>query len=218
MGLSAAVLVPLITAAASEGVNYYNQKQVRNQQNSALLTAEKQQQQHQQQANAQTQQLLQKMGKSNDVAQKAKQQSALEAVLAANKDNSGYQQPGAVSSAFAGASNQAQAATNQFANQQAGELAGMAAPRLQRVAEGNDIANYNTALSHIAHQNALDQYLMKLKMQSIHGDPWLSALSAMGQGYAQGYPKSHVMVSGNTPKMDTSNWFSGSANVPPGLA
>jgi hypothetical protein len=217
MGLSAAVLVPLIASAASAGVNLYNTHQTQNKRDNILAQSIRDQLRNQGDAAQQTNDLIARMQQSSDVNPQAKTQATYQDVLNANRASStgGLGQQGAVSSAFSQDASQVAQGLGNYGTAQATDLSKMAAPHLQRINEGNDARKYQETLNAIRQRVASERFLEQLKLKAVHPDPWLSALASLGQGFAGSYNFGGAKAPSKP--FDMSNWFSGNATPTPGL-
>jgi hypothetical protein len=75
---------------------------------------------------------------------------------------------------------------NNYARQTASNLAATAAPQLQRIGEGNAIANTASDLGIINDASGSEQGILKTKLAGDQADPWLGALSGLLQGAGSG--------------------------------
>lgn len=175
-------------AAIGAATSYVNARNTANRQDSALAASLRQQGQLQQQANAQTNQLVQKVGDSSaQPAQKSLMQQFTD-VLNAKKANAtgGLNQVGKVSDAYNQAANDAASGIADYGNQRAGVISAIDAPTMQRTAEGEDLQSYATALNNIKGQSQAQQFLTQMRLKGIAPNPWLTAVSGISGGAAQG--------------------------------
>lgn len=176
VGISVAAIV------AGTAVNYYNTQQTAKRADQAQAQEIQQQSALDRKANAQTQAMLQKDAANNsDTSQRSQLLDSFQKAIAANQSTAqgGMGQVGAVSSAYTKAANDAALGVSQYANDQAGSLADMNAPYLQRQNENANLAQYGSQIGAINQQSQSDQALANIKMAGIQNNPWLSAI---GQG------------------------------------
>lgn len=85
---------------------------------------------------------------------------------------------------------QAQAASKadigQYARATAGNAAAVAAPNLQRIGEGNQIANVASELGRFNDESASEQGILKTQLAGDQANPWLSSLSQVLSGAGSG--------------------------------
>lgn len=176
---SGAGWVALAAIAAGTAVNYYNTEQTAKRADKAQANEIYQQMGLQRQANADTQSMLKKDASNNsDTSQRSQLLDSFQKAIAANQSTAqgGMGQVGAVSSAYTKAANDASLGVSQYANQQAGSLADMNAPYLQRQNENANLAQYGSEIGSINQQSQSDQALANIKMAGIQNNPWLSAI------------------------------------------
>ena len=76
---------------------------------------------------------------------------------------------------------------NNYARQTASNLAATAAPQLQRIGEGNQIANTASDLGLLNDQSSAEQALLKTRLAEDQANPWLTSVATLLQGAGQGY-------------------------------
>jgi hypothetical protein len=175
-------------AAIGAATSYVNARNTANRQDSALAASLRQQGQLQQQANAQTNQLVQKVGDSSAQPAQKSLMAQFTDVLNAKKANAtgGLDQAGNVSTAYTKAANDANAGITDYGNQRAGIISAIDAPTMQRTAEGEDLQSYATALNNIKGQSQAQQFLTQMRLKGIAPNPWLTAVSGISSGAASG--------------------------------
>lgn len=178
----------LVVTALGTGVNQYSQNQnLKNQDNQAAASIRNQMTLNNK-AESDVNTLNQSVARSNPQdAQKA--QDA--AYVAAIRNASATQ--GTVNPAVKGASKRygdavagSQADVNNYARSTANNLAATVAPQLQRIGEGNQIADTASQLGIINDASNSEQGLLRTRLAGDAANPWLSSLGTILQGTGQG--------------------------------
>lgn len=225
MGLSTAALLMLGTSALAGGANYINQRNTQRDRNNLLLSAEQTNRKLQNQADTKTSHLISQIAGSTPNAEQANYEQTLKQVLSGNQSGgqSPLVQPGAVSGAYQGQAAQTGQGIRDYGNTQAALDAAMAAPGLQRRNEGFDMNRTRQQLSVLGEQAASNDFLTRLRLEGIQPNPWIAALGSLAGGAANAWGASQG-------KQSYAEWlkanqraiplgsFSGSGNIPPGLA
>lgn len=76
---------------------------------------------------------------------------------------------------------------NNYARQTASSLAATAAPQLQRIGEGQQIANVASDLGRYNDQSGAEQGLLKTQLAGDMSNPWLDSVGGLLNGAAAGY-------------------------------
>ena len=192
MGMSAAVLIPLITTAIAGGADYINQRNTQRDRNNILLSAEQTNRQLQDKADSNTNSLINKISSSTPDAQQANYEQALKNVLSQNQPGgqSPLVQSGAVSGAYQAQAAQTGQDIRNYGNTQAALDASMAAPGLQRVNEGVAMDRTRQQLSNLSNQASGNDFLTRLRLEGIQSNPWISALGSLASGAANSWSAS----------------------------
>lgn len=172
--------VSLAMLAVGTYLNYSNQQDTANRADQVEAQNIQRQTALDKKANQDTQQLLQKDAQSNtDTSQKSALLNAFQKAVAANQGTStgGLNQVGNVSSAYTKAANDAALGVSQYTNKQAGDLASMDAPNLQRQSENANLAQYGSQIGAIGQQSAGDNAVANIRLQGVRPNPWLSAVA-----------------------------------------
>lgn len=174
--------------AIGTGVNAYSQRQnMRNQdrQAAAAITA---QGDLNKQASQKVTDLTGKIAASDpNAAQKQQMASYLQALTQANPTQSGANPavPGG-SKRFVEATANSKGDVANYARSTASALAATAAPQLQRINEGNQIAGTASDLGLLQDSSNAQSGILKTKLAGDAPNPWLSSLSEVLQGAGQG--------------------------------
>lgn len=184
-GIYTAIGSAALTAAGS-GVNAYSQNQNMRKEDSQTAAAITQQ-------GAINSKAEQAVGNLNNSIAKAdpntatKQQTAayLAAANQAGKTNTTPTVAGA-SKRYAQASMGAQSDIANYGRSTAANTAAVAAPSLQRIGEGNQIADTASQLGRYNDQSAAEQGILKTQLAGDQANPWLQATSALLNGAGQG--------------------------------
>lgn len=197
-----AIWVPLLIAAASGGVSYYNGQQLEKDQNKVLSQGIHEQQGHQDEINQQTQELLSKFASSNPEADKAQSLAAYQAQLAKNKGvaNSGLTHVAGASGDYQTGTQDAALGIADYGNMLSSLMSRIDAPEQQRQREGEMMGDYGVGVDREKRYAQGDEYINQLKLKSLHRNPWLDALSAAlkGVGMAGSGGLSSIFGSGGT--------------------
>lgn len=140
------------------------------------------------QATSQVSQLNTKIAQANPQdAQKSQTAAYLEALRQANPTQSGVNPAvKGASKRYDQASADSQADVAKYARSTAGNLAATAAPQLQRIGEGNQIADTASNLGLLNDTSASEQGLLRTQLAGDSADPWLGAISGLLQGAGSG--------------------------------
>lgn len=184
-GLYTAIGATALSAAGS-GVNAYSQNQTMRKQDSQTAAAITQQ-------GAINSKAEQAVGNLNNSIAKAdpneatKQQTAayLAAANQAAKTDTTPTVAGA-SKRYAQASMGAQSDIANYGRSTAANTAAVAAPSLQRIGEGNQIADTASQLGRYNDESASEQGILKTQLAGDAQNPWLSATSALLSGAGSG--------------------------------
>lgn len=181
------IAVAAAAAVVSVGAQQYNAGQVAKKQDSTLAASLTQQGITQRDQNAKTSALIAKTANSTPAAAKAtlldqftQQMNNNKAASTANLD-----QVGAVSSAYTKAANDASTGISDYGTQQAGLMASMTAPGLQRAAEGQNLSQYATDLNETKRVSSADQFLTQMQLNGIKPNAWLTGLSDAAGSYSK---------------------------------
>lgn len=175
-----AVGVSLAMLVAGTAINYENTQEASNKRDQAAAQEIQQQTGLQKKANQDTQALLNKdQANNSDTSQRSQLLDSFQKAIAAHANTStgGLNQVGNVSSAYTKAANDAALGVSNYANSQAGSLADMGAPTLQRQGENAGLAQLGSQIGGIQQQSAADQGLANIKMQGTQANPWLAAIA-----------------------------------------
>lgn len=175
-------------SAAGAGVNAYSQNQNMRKQDSQAAQSIINQGAINSKAEGAVNNLNASIAKSNpDSASKAQQAAYMDAIrrAAPTQGNVNPSTPGG-SKRF----QQAQAASKddiaQYARSTAANDAAVAAPSLQRIGEGNQIANVASELGRFNDESTGEQGILKTQLAGDQANPWLSALSGVLSGAGSG--------------------------------
>lgn len=177
----------LVLTAAAAGLNYFNTSQEENKANQIEANEINQQTALQKKAAQDTTNLLNKdQATTSDQPQVSNlKQSYLQALQANNANaNAAQTQVGNVSSAYNKASNDAALGVSDYSNKQATDLAEMGAPGLQRQGWNANLANYGGQIGAINLASQGDQGVAQVQLNSVHANPWLTALASGLNSYA----------------------------------
>lgn len=189
---SEAVWVPLALAAVGAGTSYYNTQQTAKRQDNALADQIRQQNSRQRETDAQVNDLVQKRATSDASGERAQTLGAyLDQVRAATgAATSGLDQVGRTSNAYQQAANDAALGVADYGQKSAQLMSRIDAPAQQRQREALQNAQFQTDLGLLNRNAAGDDYLAKLRLQRIRGNPWLSAASQLATSAASSYAAS----------------------------
>lgn len=211
-GLYSAIGAAALSAAGS-GVNAYSQNQnMRTQDNQAAAATIKQGAINSQAEKA-TGNLNASIAKSNPAdAQKAQMAAYMQALQQAQPTQSTTNAPvPGGSNRFAQASAASKADVANYARATANNTAAVAAPALQRIGEGNQIADTASQLGLLNDQSAQEQGILKTQLAGDQANPWLTSLSGVLQGAGNGL-STYAGFSGGAPKKySLSQYGSGAA-------
>ncbi|KIQ21547.1 hypothetical protein [Xanthomonas campestris] len=98
--------------------------------------------------------------------------------------SNGLRQAGAVSDAYQQQSNDAALGIADYGSSVANLMARIDAPQQQRQREAIESAQLGTDLGMIGRRSANDDFLTKLKLQSVRPNPWLAAAGQTASGAA----------------------------------
>jgi hypothetical protein len=177
------VAVGAAVVAAAAG--YENNRQVAHRQDSELAAQLRQQAGLQQQENAQANQLIQKAAQSTPDAARSSLLDQFQQQLRATQGNATrpLAQVGNVSGAYTKAANDAALGVSNYGNTNAGLLAAIDAPGLQRQAEAANLERFGSQLNEVKRQSAADQFLSQMRLQGIRPNPWLTAVQEGARAY-----------------------------------
>lgn len=190
-GLEGAAIAAAISAAGA-GVNAYSQNQTLRSQDQAAAAGIRNQEQLQRQGEATVNQNVQKMSaaqsQANVDAASAKQLAAYRAALSA-----GSTAPGASPTPVAGASGaykaraaQAGGNASDFVNALAASGAKTEGTQLERVQEGQGMADTASKLGLLNTQSQGQDYLTQLKIRAQQANPWLTSAGILLGGTGAG--------------------------------
>lgn len=170
------------------GLNAYNQRQTVKAQDNQLAKQIRQQSARQGQADTAVNELLTQRATTDGSAERgASSNQYLQQLQATQASaNRGLGQAGAVSDAYRTAANDAALGVSDYGTTAANLMARMDAPQRQRQRESLENSNLQTRLGLIGRQASSDDYLSRLRLQSIRENPWLSAAAQAANGAAMG--------------------------------
>lgn len=182
------IFTALALTAVGTGTSMYAQNQNLKNQDQQQAQSIIKQGQINQQAEKAVSNLNQNIAKSNpDAAQKQQMQAYMQALQQAQPTQS------AVNSNVPGGSKrfvQAQAASKNdianYARSTAANTAAVAAPALQRIGEGNQIADVAGQLGRFADTSGQEQQILRTQLAGDQANPWLTSLGTVLQGAGQG--------------------------------
>lgn len=177
-----------VAAAAGEGLNAYNQNQNMRKQDNQTAQSIIRQGDLTKQAGQQVKSLTDKIAGSNpDDAVKQQNAAYLSALQQANPTQSTVSPAvGGASKRYTQATDAAKSDVANYGRSTASALAKTAAPQLQRIGEGNEIANTASNLGLISDASGAESGLLKTRLAGDSTNPWLGALSQVLQGAGQG--------------------------------
>lgn len=184
MSGGATAIGALALTAAGTGLNAYSQNQTMRKQDNQLAASTIKQGQINSQAENAVGKLNESIAKSNpDDAQKQQTAAYLAAANAAPSTNPTV--PGG-SKRYAQAVAGSKADIANYARSTAGNAAAVAAPSLQRMGEGNQIADVASQLGRYNDQSASEQGILRTNLAGDQQNPWLASLSQVLQGAGSG--------------------------------
>lgn len=182
-GLYTAIGAAALSAAGS-GASAYSQNQTMRKQDNQLAASTIKQGGINSQAESAVSKLNDSIARSNP-ADAQKQQTAAYLQAAQQAPTTNPTVPGGskrYSQAVAGS----KADISNYARSTAGSEAAVAAPSLQRMGEGNQIADVASQLGRYNDQSASEQGILRTQMAGDQQNPWLSSLSQVLQGAGSG--------------------------------
>jgi hypothetical protein len=172
----AVAAIPLALAAASEGLNYYNQSNTNNKQQDAEKNALLDQQAKQKQAAGIVQNQVNNVAKSTPQAEQAAATQGFINTLRSNAGTSAAMNP-AVTGANKRYNTDTAAATsgaNDYSTGLANSMAGIVAPQRQRMDEGQGFQDTATQVGGVQQQAQQQAFIDQLKAKSIQENPWMT--------------------------------------------
>ncbi|MGA0588098.1 hypothetical protein ACO2Q2_13355 [Dyella sp. KRB-257] len=203
-------------ALLSAGLGYYNQEQTASRQDRTLANSLRQQYALQHQEDAKTRQLIQQTAQSTPDAAKSDLLGKFMAQIQANGGNTTRPlgQAGAVSDAYTKAANDASLGLSNYGSTNAGLVASIDAPAVQRQAEAANLSRYGSQLNDLKRQSSVQDYLTRLRLQGIRPNPWLSAVSDGLRAYGLSKAGSYKAGDGTGPSAwSQGNTISGSGGL-----
>lgn len=171
-------------SVGSAGVNAYSQNQNMRKQDNQSAQSILRQGQINSKAEGAVSDLNKSIAKSNpNDATKDQTAAYLAAANAAPTTNPSV--PGG-SKRFVQAQDASKADVAQYARSTAGNAAAVAAPQLQRIGEGNQIANTASELGRFNDESSSEQGLLKTRLAGDQANPWLQSLSGLLSGASTG--------------------------------
>lgn len=173
--------------AAGAGVNAYSQNQALRKADNASAESITRQGQINSQAEAAVSKLNQSVAKSNP-QQATKDQTAAYLTAAQNAAKNAPTAPSVPggSKRYSQAQAGANADVANYARTTAGNQAAVVAPQLQRIGEGNEIADTASQLGRFNDTSAAEQGILKTRLAGIQANPWLSSLGQVLGGAGSG--------------------------------
>jgi hypothetical protein len=178
--------VPLAISALSAGAGAYNNKRAADKQEEVATNMSRQQQRHQRDADAALDGNLDALAASDGDAERQQSLDGFLQQLRANQQSSRGTPGSEGGERFQQDSATAQAAVKNYGGKRSDVLSRIAAPGRQRQNEGIAANRAQDDVAGIARNASGDEFLKRLRMQSIVPDPWLMAASQVGQGVASG--------------------------------
>lgn len=212
-GISASEVAAAAAAlgAIGTGVNAYSQNQnLRNQDKQAAASIAAQGNLNKQ-ASQQVTNLTKNVAASDPAAAQKQQMAAyLSAIQQAApvQSTANVGTPGA-SNRFVQASANSKNDVSNYARSTASALASTAAPQLQRINEGNQIANTASNLGLLQDQSNAQSGILKTQLAGDQANPWLTSLSQVLQGAGQGGSIYAGGMSGTKKPSSTNPYLSG---------
>lgn len=182
-GLYTAIGAAALSAAGS-GANAYSQNQNMRKEDNQSAQSIVQQGQINAKAEQAVGNLNQSIAKSNP-ATATKDQTAAYLAAANAAPSTTPSVPGG-SKRYTQAAAGAKSDISDYARQTAGNAAAVAAPQLQRIGEGNQIADTASQLGRFNDQSASEQGILKTQLAGDQANPWLSSLSQVLSGAGNG--------------------------------
>lgn len=179
-------IASLVTQLAGTGVQAYNQNQMLKKQDAIAAEGIVKQGALQKQGEGDVQSTINTMNQSTANTQ-AKSAQQLDAYRKALQQSSGISNsaspdvPGA-SKAYKATQNSANASANDYVNAIAGSAATTQGTQLERVGEGQAMADTATKLGTLTGQSNEQNYVTQIKMRQAQQNPWLSALGETLKG------------------------------------
>lgn len=179
------IAIPIITAAVSGGTTLYANNQAaakRSREGMALLRTQRS---NQNQADQLVSQLVDKQAASNpqNEINTAKEGYMKQLMANAAQSNAGLSDVSGASSAYQDAAKNAALGITNYGANRADLTARITGPGQQRDREAIERANFGSQLSNIVRNSKQDDYLSKLRMDSIQANPALLAIAAAAQGF-----------------------------------
>jgi hypothetical protein len=186
--MGAEVLIPLALAAASTGMQVYNERKTASRQDDSLAAQLRMNEENQRQADAKTRALVQQQAHSTDTAQKATELGNFTKAIQQNQGNATkpLQAVGNVSAAYKQAGSDAALGMSSNAGKIADLVSSIDAPYQQRRDDAKGIDDYKIGIDQIARKNAGDNFLAQMRLRGIRPNAWLSAGSSLLGGVANG--------------------------------
>lgn len=185
-GLYTAIGAAALSAAGS-GASAYSQNQTMRKQDNQLAASTLKQGQINSQAESAVGKLNSSIARSNpDDATKQQTAAYLAAAQQAAKQSPTTPAVPGGSKRYAQATAGANADISDYARATAGNAAAVAAPQLQRMGEGNQIADVASQLGRFNDQSASEQGILRTQLSGDAQNPWLSSLSQVLQGAGSG--------------------------------
>jgi hypothetical protein len=187
--MGAEIIIPLAMAAVAGGTQYVNTQNTAKKQDQTAAAGIRQQGERQREADAKTRELIAKVGASGPESERKssldKYMQAL-GVMAPNAQASFTDVAGA-SDAYGADVNAARSGVADYGTQIADLMSRIDAPAQQRRNEGNWMDRFNTDIGQVKRFSQGDDYLNKLKLNSIRRNPFLDAISTAAQAYGSSY-------------------------------
>jgi hypothetical protein len=187
MGAGAAVLVPLITAVASAGLEYVNTRNVAKEQDRTAAAGIRARTARQHEIDAKTGKLISDIGASNPEQDIQNKLGEYKKVLMANKGNAnaGVGTVANASSEYNTSADNARMGIGDYGNNVADIMSRIDAPQAQRTREGVMTSDYGVDTDLIKRASSGEDFLNSLKMQAIHRNPLMDAFAAVIGAYGK---------------------------------
>lgn len=192
--------VPLVAAALGSGASIYNARRTDSRRDAALAQSMRNTRAGQDRANAVVRDLIADTAASNPEAEKAKALAGYTEALrrSAGNNTSAIQQPGAASDAFKADAAKATLGVAEGGDKLAGLMARVDGAVGQRRNEANQRVDVQGILNMLGRDMEGQNFIDRLRMDSITENPWLSAFSQAANGFAGSYSGGGLTGGGKT--------------------
>jgi hypothetical protein len=201
MGVELAAAAGL--ALLGGGLNYVNQRNVAKSQDREAAAQIRQQSRRQDEADRAVTDLLAQRAVSDGASERGSisQQYLQQARAAQAAATRGLGQSGAVSDAYRTAANDAALGVSDYGQTAATLMGRIDAPQQRRTREALEEGDLQTRLGLIGRQSQADDFLSRLRLQSVQQNPWLSAAAQAANGAASGIAMNGLPDFGRTARL-----------------